>query len=126
MFRGDWGKVPSQATWSIVVTGHMLSQSIQAISQGRSTEIVSNGLINGSGCGHMATQAPQFMQAFQPILKSTGERSDILLYLFVFRIGTKVTGHRLEEPLVTSRNIFFTKNIRFDFVEFPHFITQFL
>jgi hypothetical protein len=51
----------------IVLTGQMYSQAMQAMSQGVSTAMVSKSLMKPGRCGHTATQAPQWMQAFQPI-----------------------------------------------------------
>jgi hypothetical protein len=51
----------------MVLTGQMRSQAMQAMSQDVSTAMVSKGLMNPAGCGHTATQAPQRIQAFQPI-----------------------------------------------------------
>lgn len=67
----------------MVLTGHISSQSMQAISQGRSTAMVSKGLMKGSGCGQMATQAPQLMQAFQPMSNKTGGRS-VMVQIFLY------------------------------------------
>jgi hypothetical protein len=55
----------------MVLTGQIFSQAIQAISQGLCTAMVSNSLMNPGGSGHTATQAPQLMQAFHPMWKTT-------------------------------------------------------
>jgi len=55
----------------MVLTGQIFSQAMQAMSQGVLTAMVSNALIKPGSCGHTATQAPQLMQAFQPIWNST-------------------------------------------------------
>jgi hypothetical protein len=51
----------------MVLTGQISSQIMQAMSQGVWTAMVSKGLIKPGPWGQMATQAPQLMQAFQPI-----------------------------------------------------------
>ena len=68
----------------MVVTGHISSQAMQAISQGVSTAMVSNGLIKPASCGQTATQAPQLMQAFQPIRKRTGSFFDMVDQIFLY------------------------------------------
>ena len=59
----------------MAVTGQMRSQTMQAMSQGVSTAIVSKGLTKPGSCGHTATQAAHWMQAFQLTSKSTAGRS---------------------------------------------------
>ena len=61
-------KIHSEArTWVMVVTGQISTQTMQAISQGVLTAMVSKSLIKPASFGHTATQAPQLMQAFHPI-----------------------------------------------------------
>jgi len=64
--------VGETGSWVMVVTGQISSQTMHAMSQGVFTAIVSKSLMKFTGCGQTATQAPQLIQAFQPILKTTG------------------------------------------------------
>lgn len=65
----------------MAVTGHILSQAMQAISHGVLTAIVSKGVVKPAGCGQTPTQAPHLMQAFQLMLNTTGGRLAILVFL---------------------------------------------
>ena len=76
----------------MVLTGQIALQCIQAISQGSFTAMVSKALINPASCGHTATQAPHFIQAFHPISNTTGSFFSCLNF-FVFRVWTKITRH---------------------------------
>ena len=51
----------------MALTGQIFSQAMQAIWQVSPTAMVSKGLINPASKGQTATQAPQWMQAFQLI-----------------------------------------------------------
>ena len=51
----------------IVVTGQISTHTMQAMSQGLLTAIVSKAEIKPASCGQTATQAPQLIQAFHPI-----------------------------------------------------------
>ena len=62
------------STCVIVKTGQISSQAMQAMSQTSCTAMVSCSEVKPAGCGQTATQAPQLMQAFQPMSKMTGGR----------------------------------------------------
>jgi len=68
----------------MVLTGHIFSQAMQAISQIVFTAIVSKAEIKPGFCGQTATQAPQWMQAFHPIRKATGFFFDMMNYIFLY------------------------------------------
>lgn len=61
----------------MAVTGQMRSHTMQAMSQGVSTAIVSKGLTKPASCGQTAIQAAHWMQAFQFTSKSMAGRSGI-------------------------------------------------
>ena len=69
------------STCVIVNTGQISSQAMQAMSHTSPTAMVSCAEVKPAGWGHTATQAPQLMQAFQPMSKITGGRfNQIFLY----------------------------------------------
>ena len=67
----------------MALTGHRVSQNIQAISQGSLMAMVLKLLVKPGGCGHTATQAPHWMQAFQLTVNNTA--SLLLMVKFFYK-----------------------------------------